>query len=97
MAPNMLEASTYDVIKEIEGIVECLPPHSEGLVDAKELDKEKLAKAMLYYSKSGLDYVMGGPAIPSKMLFQKFVDDLFFGGDTMEEAKQWAWIVYGSS
>ncbi|KAF4647533.1 hypothetical protein FOZ61_004047, partial [Perkinsus olseni] len=88
MAPNMLEASTYDVIKEIEGIVGCLPSSSEGLVDAKELDRKRLARVLLYPSERGMDYVMSGPAIPSKMLFQRFVDDLFFGGGTMVEARQ---------
>ncbi|EER19874.1 gag/pol/env polyprotein, putative [Perkinsus marinus ATCC 50983] len=86
-APNMLEASSHDVGKEIVDMVGSLPPGEDSLVEANRLDDQKVFRALLRPTVDAVRYVKNGPAIPRKLVFEKFVDDFFFGGDTLEEVR----------
>ncbi|KAF4739780.1 hypothetical protein FOZ62_025379, partial [Perkinsus olseni] len=84
-APNMLEASSHDVTQEIADIVGSLPPVGCSTVEASKLDDHKVFKALLRPTVEAVEYVKKGPMVPRELVFEKFVDDSFFGGDTREE------------
>ncbi|KAF4648513.1 hypothetical protein FOL46_002817, partial [Perkinsus olseni] len=84
-APNMLEASSHDVTQEIADIVGSLPPVGCSTVEASKLDDHKVFKALLRPTVEAVEYVKKGPMVPRELVFEKFVDDFFFGGDTREE------------
>ncbi|EER11972.1 hypothetical protein Pmar_PMAR019074 [Perkinsus marinus ATCC 50983] len=74
-APNMLEACGYDIIEEIVGIKNSLPPGNEDVVDARRA------------SPLAVKYIRAGPPVHRVIQFEKFVDDLYFGGNTDREAR----------
>ncbi|KAF4650579.1 hypothetical protein FOL47_001042, partial [Perkinsus chesapeaki] len=86
-APSMLEACSYDITDEIARLIEAVPEGSGGLVQAKLLDRRKVRAALLFPTDEGVQYILQGPPVPTRVIFEKFVDDLFFGGETADEAQ----------
>ncbi|KAF4747183.1 hypothetical protein FOZ63_022239, partial [Perkinsus olseni] len=86
-APSMLEACSYDITGEISQLVRLVPEDLKGLIDADVLNGEMVFKVLLFPTEEGVRYVLDGPPLPIDMKFEKFVDDLFFGGDTAKEAQ----------
>ncbi|KAF4650631.1 hypothetical protein FOZ61_000147 [Perkinsus olseni] len=86
-APNMLEACSYDVIEEIVGIKNSLRPGNEEVVDARRLDPVRVSDCLVRPSPLAVKYTRAGPPVPRVIQFEKFVDDLYFGGNTDREAR----------
>ncbi|KAF4730788.1 hypothetical protein FOZ63_028678 [Perkinsus olseni] len=88
-APNFLECCTYDVTTEIEALQEAGARLSTSpLVDPRLLTDDVLEEVLLLPSRAAFDYIRQGPAIPKDVILLKYVDDLFNGGDTPEQATQ---------
>ncbi|KAF4678090.1 hypothetical protein FOL47_005369 [Perkinsus chesapeaki] len=92
-APCMLEACTHDVANEIDDLVTLektrrLPAMTTETMAStdQQLCEEQLEKVLIRPSAAGFDYINNGPVIPLKVLLLKYVDDLYFGGKTKQEA-----------
>ncbi|KAF4699102.1 hypothetical protein FOZ62_001988, partial [Perkinsus olseni] len=90
-APCMLEASSHDVVLELEQLLTSTlsVQRQTGVtsLSPRLLSNAQIEQTLLMPSATGVEYIRRGPAIPTKMLLLKYVDDLYYGGRSKEEAR----------
>ncbi|EER14872.1 hypothetical protein Pmar_PMAR001843, partial [Perkinsus marinus ATCC 50983] len=93
-APCMLEASSHDVVLEMERLLTSSLSVQREVHKAEVtgspprlLSNVQIEQALLMPSATGVEYLLRGPSIPTRMLLLKYVDDLYYGGRTREEAR----------